>query len=394
MFGHLGGSGVRRARRRLGIVIAGALLGALVLGELIDMVVDSYGPAAQTATRSWAATVTPMLTQSGSLASFVRAVRAPQAAGDCPTRCALGVLVSQTMNERQQLAALRLPAPAGLGAGLSRVLTARADGVQALMRSLDLATAPGGGSGPAAAALVTAGNDFLTADRADRALTTALRKNLPTPWVTSWISSPSSWGASAAAGFVAAVAQLPGLASPNSLKFLAISLLPPPNSYSGAGIPELTTTTTTSTTTTTTTVPVAGGAIGAATTTSTSTAGRAASTTTTTLALPVGFAQIPPPGVTSELLPTPRLSVIVVVENDSGRARAVTLAAALAPNSRRSVPTVRTSHLAPLAAGATAYVTLPALAVSPRANAYTLTVTARAPGATGASRTISLQIGR
>ena len=134
MFGPLGHSGTpqaRRFRRRLGVALVALAIVALVIGELIHIVADSYSSSDRTADRSWVAAVSPLVAASNGLTPILSEIRASVDAGtstlSAPAmRADIGALVSATSGEELALGEVRLPPPHGVGDGLSRVFAGRA----------------------------------------------------------------------------------------------------------------------------------------------------------------------------------------------------------------------------------------------------------------------------
>ena len=358
------------------------------------MVVNSYGPSGRTAQRSWASTVAPILTSSGSLAELVHEIYPSGAAHPENLQIALGALQRATVLERDDLAAVRLPAPPKAGLELSQVLAARAQGAADLSTAATLATGAHRDTAAAQAEVVAAGKSFAAADRTYHLARADLAKDLRALFPpASWLSEPALWSGAPAASFVSSLSTSRALTSPNKLKFLTISLVPAPVSYSGeVGINAPPTTTTTTSTTLpagpsgpfgfvpTTTLPL--------TTTSTS-----STTTTTTLPLPVAYPQILPAGATAILTATPTLVVVVVVENQSDTPQPVTLTATLVTVPRGRAKTVEShAETPPVTAGGSRYLKLPTLQVSGKASAFDLVVRASAPGVAPAGVTLRLNI--
>jgi len=113
--------------------------------------------------------------------------------------------------------------------------------------------------------------------------------------------------------------------------------------------------------------------------------------TTTTLALPAGFAQISPSAVAT-VVPTPSLGVIVVVKNPSQSALQVKLVTQLVTSPRGIAPTQQSTATADVAAGGSAYVTMPSLIESPKAPGFDLVVQASDPGVSPVSTTLQLTV--
>ncbi|HUY29790.1 MAG TPA: hypothetical protein VMV02_02195, partial [Acidimicrobiales bacterium] len=110
---------VRRSRRRISAVVAGALLAALVLGEVVAQVVNDATPAASRGSRTWVAAVGPIVEDSTSLAHTLDAARALSGLPACaPVGCqraafdeTVSTLVTGTAADTAELGAVGLTPP-------------------------------------------------------------------------------------------------------------------------------------------------------------------------------------------------------------------------------------------------------------------------------------------
>jgi hypothetical protein len=396
VFGPLGRASAPKiwhSRRRLRLLVALGLLVALLVGELVNFVVASYGPNDRRAEQSWVAAVAPIVAASDGQAPLVAALTSdPAALSAAVLRTDLGALTTESAAELTELSAVVLPSPTRVGDRLQSALAARSQGVavlsQAFATSAGLARAPASATSELARAmtLFDAGDAGLASVR--RLLGANLARHFPTG---RWHPATKRWPSPSTL-----LAGLPQFVGRAKLTFLALSLEPAPTAYSG--LPALTTTTTTTTSTTTTTTLVPGASttttLFPTTTTTTSLAPGQASTTTTTLAsLPVAYPQIPPAGALSTLLPTTTLRVVVVVANPSATAVPVSVTAQLV---RRGPPAGASASvefaLGTLAPDSSRYARLPQLSVASGVNRFELRVSASAPGLAGTTVSVALAI--
>jgi hypothetical protein len=394
------------------VAIGAVAIGALVIGEVAADVADANARAARVASQTYVAALIPISDESTGQASTLHLIRGKATdLGRTGLEAALGRLVAGAADVRSQLSTIGIGAPSRRsGALINAVLSARAEGARLLAGAIALAVGPsssgaaaGGGNGSApgtaasdnsaqgraASLIVSAGTKFQAADLAYRNFAASLphssRPGRLPPSV--WILHPAAWSAAAAAAWVAELAGATGLQVRQNLVIVAVTVVPPVVRVTGlptttttsttTTLPGSTTTSTTSTTSTTTSTTTSiPGAPPSSTTTSTSTTSTTStSTTTTTL-------QLPPPESTSILPPTRHLAAVVVVANAGNVTESrVWATASLQPQPPSFphgvvVPPSRFSahRIGRLGPGASVYLTLPMLAVTP-GGTYTLTVT-------------------
>lgn len=291
------------------------VLVAIVAGEVTADVVNSGGPSAEVAAKSYAAAVVPIIEESTTLRLWLTDVRQHAGKlGRLGVETALGRLVSGTHNLELQLANLGIAPPSErAGRLLSDVLARRATAARLVMGGVALAIGPSRDATGATAILAHAGAEMAGSDgdyaRFVSALPPYARRPVSLP--SSRWDSPPEWTTAALAGFAASLSRSASLLIHRSLVIVAISLEPPALRIVGPPAAAGSTTTSSTTTTSTTTLPgtaTSSSLPGATTTTTTSTTSTTTSSTTTTL-------QVPPAGSVSCLQPTTRVSVDVVVAN-------------------------------------------------------------------------------
>ena len=375
------------------VVMVAVVVFAVVVAEVVADVVDSRGRAGRVAAQSYVAEVVPVIDESTMLASTVHLVRNSTASLDrTGLEGALGRLVAGTSENLAQLGTLGVPAPTLRSEQLLQAtLAARAGAARTLTGAIAFAIGPAslspnsgsssdGGSGRpalgarvvqararAAALIVQAGKDLTLSDRDYRSFVLSLprssgRGRLP---ASRWVTQPASWSKASVTTWVAQLSSMPELQIHEDLVIVAVTVQPPVVRITGLPTTTTTfaTTTSTSASTSTTTLTTIPGTATSSTTTSTSTSTSTSSTTTTL--------QLPPPGSTSVLPPTHRVSVVLVVANAGNvQISGIWAAASVVPEpsaGRRSSSSVQTRSTAVrigrLAPGASVEVTLSPLAV-------------------------------
>jgi hypothetical protein len=382
------------------VVVVAALV-ALLVGEIVDQVVNAATPAARRGMSTWVAAVTPIVADSNDLGSVLHVARGLEHLPSCSTTgcqrttfdAYLAQLVSGSSDAVQQLDGIGLVAPSPRAVELLRqVLTERARASSELVGAISLLLGPSQGhlvDARVQGELLAVGSQLTGADAAYRRFLKSLPRHSGDPSLASsaWVTDPAAWTRAGVQGWASRLLGADGLQSSASIALLAVSTSPPVLRVEG--LPTTTTspatTTSTSTTTTTTTPP-----LGATTTTSTTT------TTTTTVPPTTTTLQVPPPGSVSVLQPATGLSVEVVVANAGNvRAASVALRAVLTAKSGKAASagtvSVVTQRVGPLAPGAARYLRLHPMAVH-EGETYVLTVTATVSGWKQATEQVTIRV--
>jgi len=383
----------RRSTRRVAIVIVGVVVFAIIIAEVAADVVNSGGLAGRVGAQTYVAEVIPVIEESTMLASTMHLVRSGTASLDrARLEADLARLVAGTSENLAELGTLGVPAPTPRSEQLlEATLAARADAARTLTGAVALAIGPtafspssgrssGGGSGGstlptsvvqararAATLIIQAGKELVISDRDYRSFVSSLprssaRSRLP---ASKWVTHPMSWRNASVTSWVAQLSAGRELQIREDLSIVAVTVQPPVVRITGLPTTTTTfaTTTSTSTSTSTTALTTIPGTATSSTTTSTSTSTSTSSTTTTL--------QLPPPGSTSVLPPTHRISVVLVVANAGNvQISGIWAAASVVPEpsaGRRSSSSAQTRSTAVrigrLAPGASVEVTLSPLAV-------------------------------
>jgi hypothetical protein len=381
-----------------------ALVAALIVGELIDSIVNSATPAARRADSSWLAAVTPVVASSTSLQSTLAELRSLDNLPSCSSsgcqRTTFDVRLADLQNgtaaDLAALAAIRLEPPSARADQLLvEVLHDRSLAVDLIAQAVSVLLGSASSHVTLARAqglLLAARAQLATSDREFVQFTRRLPPHLGGARLRSsvWLVDPKSWNRTGVTAWAESLVASVPLQSRASIALLAVSTDPPVLTITGDH-PATTTTTTkapaTTTTTSTTTTTIAGSS---STTSSTSTT--TTTTTTTTIPATTTTLQVPPAGSVSVLAPTSSLEIQVVVANRGNvLAAPVTLVVSLNPRTGSGSPGSDTVRIASLAPGAQRYVNSKEMKVL-KGSSYLLTVTASVPGWRTVRETVVLSV--
>jgi len=351
-----------------------AVVVAVILGELISQIVDSYGPADARSAATWEAAVSPIIAESDSLGTLLRAAL-PAFATENRANLdgTLETLRDAASEERATAASLGIAPPSSRAGDLLRsTLQDRVTAVDRFSTAVSLATGPSHDVSGATGQFMLVGTVLRAGDGAYKELLDLLRPAKRALPGSAWLQQPSPFSPSGANRLANELAADPRLAELRRLSIVAITVTPSPVRVTG--LPTTTTSTlpTTPSSTTTSSTIVVSGSSGGTTTTSTSVV------TTTTVPPTTTTLQVPPPGSRSYLLPTATIGVTVVVRNTgdvaiSGVEVEVTLVPSASGAGTASSPSA-SSDLGSLGVGSSVAVALQQLAISKHVSSYRLEV--------------------
>ena len=365
---------------------------AIVVAGLVDQIVNSYQPANARSVRSWESAAAPIIAESNSLGALLRATPGALAGYD---RAALDgtidALQGGTTAEAANVEVLGIAPPSAKAAQLLRATLAdRAAAVVSFAAGVSSATGPSHDVRAAELSFGAATADLARGDAAYRALLVALGPQKGVLPASAWLQPPSPFGSDFASHLAGELARSPRLAELSRLAIVAISLQPAPDHITG--LPSATTTTTVVVTTTvprTTSTTSTTLALGSTSTSSTTTS----VVTTTTVPPTTTTLQVPPSGSRSYLLPTPSVTVTVVVRNAGDvTVGDVSVQVSLLPTATVSGPpsAEAMARLGTLGLGRSVAVSLGPLAISRRVASYRLQVVVTGDGVSPASDTVDI----